>query len=150
MGPLGVFLDANILFSAALGGPSFELVWDLAKAGKIALLTSEYCRVEAEHNLMRKHPVRTPLLTERLGNVTVLSAARVEDQESVALPEKDAPVYAAAVSARAAVLLTGDRKHFGELMTRTDLPLRVQTVRDLLLEPPLQPGNETVIPRTEF
>lgn len=134
MGPLRVFLDANILFSAALGGPSFDVVWDLARAGKIALLTSEYCRVEAERNLARKVPARTPRLAERLEDVTVVFTVRVENQGFAALPEKDAPVYAATVAARVAVLLTGDRKHFGELMTRTDLPLRVQTVRDFLLE----------------
>lgn len=141
MGPLRVFADANVLFSAALGGPSFELVWDLAKARKLALLTSEYCRVEAEHNLTRKYPARLPMFAERLEHVSVVLSPqikiRAENPEAVALPEKDAPVYAAAIAVGAAVLLTGDRKHFGALMARTDLPLRVRTVRDFLLEPPL-------------
>lgn len=140
MGPLRVFADANILFSAALGGSSFELVWDLAKAGKVVLLTSEYCRVEAEHNLTRKHPARLPLFAERLEHVNVVpflkTETRAEHREAGALPEKDAPVYAAALAVGAAILLTGDRKHFGALMARTDLPLRVRTVRDFLLEPP--------------
>ena len=49
---------------------------------------------------------------------------------------KDAPVLAAAVMAGAEVLVTGDLKHFGHLMTRRDLPLRVETVRMFLLEGP--------------
>jgi predicted nucleic acid-binding protein len=50
--------------------------------------------------------------------------------------EKDAPVLAAALAAQADVLVTGDRKHFGALMDRDDLPLRVRTPRAFLLEGP--------------
>jgi hypothetical protein len=49
------------------------------------------------------------------------------------LPEKDAAVLAAARAAAADVLLTGDLQHFGSLMTRRDLALRVSTVREFLL-----------------
>jgi predicted nucleic acid-binding protein len=56
------------------------------------------------------------------------------------LPEKDAPVYATAVAAQARVLLTGDHKHFGELMKRDDLPLQVRSVRAFLLEGPERSG----------
>jgi hypothetical protein len=48
--------------------------------------------------------------------------------------EKDAPVLAAARAARADVLVTGDLKHFGALMDRDDLPLRVRSPRAFLLE----------------
>jgi hypothetical protein len=47
---------------------------------------------------------------------------------------KDAGVLAAGLAARADVLLIGDLRHFGELMMRTGLPLRVRTVRAFLLE----------------
>lgn len=50
--------------------------------------------------------------------------------------EKDAPVLAAAATCGAAVLLTGDMKHFAALMERGDLPSRVRTVRAFLLEGP--------------
>jgi predicted nucleic acid-binding protein len=50
--------------------------------------------------------------------------------------EKDAPVLAAALAARADVLVTGDLKHFGPLMQRADLPLRVRSPRAFLLEGP--------------
>ena len=33
MASLTVFLDANVLFSAAVGGPAFELIWELARRG---------------------------------------------------------------------------------------------------------------------
>src|SRR6266516_1591852 len=34
------FLDANVLFSAALRGPAFELLWELERAGRIRFVTS--------------------------------------------------------------------------------------------------------------
>ena len=47
MASLTVFLDANVLFSAAVGGPAFELIWELARRGLIRLVTSAHCRAEA-------------------------------------------------------------------------------------------------------
>jgi len=47
---------------------------------------------------------------------------------------KDAPVLAATARAGAEALITGDLTHFGPLMERDDLPLRVRTVRAFLLE----------------
>jgi predicted nucleic acid-binding protein len=52
------------------------------------------------------------------------------------VPEKDAPVLAAALAVRADVLVTGDLKHFGALKDRGDLPLRVRSPRAFLLEGP--------------
>jgi hypothetical protein len=45
-------------------------------------------------------------------------------------------VVAAAIEAAADVLLTGDMAHFGPLMNRSDLPLRIRTVRAFLIEGP--------------
>ena len=132
MEPLKVFLDANILFSAALGGSSFKLIWELAEKGKIDLLTSRYCRVEAERNLSRKRPEAQGYLRELLAQVREVPDALFPVIEL--LPEKDIPVYAAAVANKADVLLTGDTKHFGRLMARNDLPLQVRAVRNFLLE----------------
>jgi predicted nucleic acid-binding protein len=50
--------------------------------------------------------------------------------------DKDAWVLAAALAAGANVLVTGDLKHFGALMERDDLPLRVRSPRAFLLEGP--------------
>lgn len=141
MGPVRVFLDANILFSAALGGEAFALLWELAAAGKVILVTSPYCRLEAEANLRRKRPQALPAYRERIAGVTEVPNVGDALKEHLYLPEKDAPVYAAAVSAGAAVLLTGDVKHFGALMERDDLAVRVQTIRDFLLQD--APGRQS-------
>ena len=135
MGPVRVFLDANILFSAALGGASFVLLWELARAERLTLLTSRYCRLEAERNLSRKRP--TALETFGLLLEQVAEVPEAGDVKSnVDLPDKDRPVYETALACKADVLLTGDTTHFGHLMQRSDLPLRVRTVRAFLLERP--------------
>ena len=61
-----VFLDANILFSAALGAPSFVLLLELAGTHRISLVTSE-----AETNLERKRPAARPVPSEVLTRVAV-------------------------------------------------------------------------------
>jgi predicted nucleic acid-binding protein len=133
---LTVFLDANVLFSAALGGPAFELLWELERRGRIRFVTSRQCRAEASTNLERKRPDAGPRLAVLLSSVD--EAPEPEDVElqraRQLLPEKDAPVMAAALAARASVLVTGDLKHFGSLMARRDLKLRIRTPREFLLE----------------
>ena len=134
MAPLKLFLDANILFSAALGGPSFGLLWEIASAGKVSLCTSRTCVDEAESNLARKRPdalVRFGDLCRKVREVPE-APERLEDVQAL-LPEKDAHVLAAALANEADVLLTGDVRHFGALMIGTDLPIRVCTIRSFLL-----------------
>ena len=133
MGPIKVFLDANILFSAALGGASFALLWELARAGRLALLTSRYCRLEAERNLARKRPEALERFASLLEQVAEVPEAH-GGINNVELPAKDRPVYETALVHKADVLLTGDTTHFKHLMERDDLPLRVRTVRAFLLE----------------
>lgn len=135
MGPVRVFLDANILFSAALGSASFTLIWELSRAGRMTLFTSRYCRIEAERNLSRKRPEALVMFASLLEQVAEVPEAG-DGKSDVGLPDKDQPVYEAALSCEADVLLTGDTTHFGYLMQRDDLPLSVQTVRAFLLERP--------------
>lgn len=138
------FLDANILFSAALGGPAFVLLWELAEAGKVRLCSSPWCVAEARLNLTRKRPVDLARLEPLLAAV-----ARVADVDPAPawmlqlLPVKDAPVLAAAIAAKAAVLVTGDLRHFGGLMARTDVGVQVQTLRAFLLAGPTGPQKST-------
>lgn len=125
--PPRVFLDANILFSAALGGEVWDAIWAVAGKGRVLLLTSPYCLLEAQENLWRKRPSALTALEERLALVEVVEEAKPEPWMEGLLPPKDLPVFAAAVAAGARVLLTGDTRHFGPLMDRPDLPLRVLT-----------------------
>lgn len=135
-----VFLDANVLFSAALGGTVFAAIWALAEAERIRLLTSPLCLVEAQYNLERKRPEALPQLQALMRQVALVQemgegghplegpvAALAER-----LPDRDQPVLRAALSAQAQVLLTGDVRHFGHLMSRHDLPLQVMTPGDFI------------------
>lgn len=141
--PLLVFLDANVLFSAALGGPSFDFLLELAREGRIRLATSGACLVEAETNLERKRPERLSALADVLASVAVQRDAEEEEHSTWAeglVDPDEIHVLAAARSAAADVLLTGDVTHFGPLMERDDLGLRVRTLRSFLLEGPARPG----------
>ena len=138
-GPPLVFLDANILFSAAPGGPVFEFLLDLAARGAIRPTTSRACVIEAETNLERKRQDRHGALAPILAACAV--EADVEADEHLAwagglVGSDDVHVLAAARRTGAEVLLTGDSTHFGKLMERTDLGLKVRTPRGFLLEGP--------------
>lgn len=57
-----VFLDANVLFSMALGGPVFNAILEVAKRGRLHLLTSAFCYLEAWRNVELKVPEKRQAL----------------------------------------------------------------------------------------
>ena len=63
MADLRVFLDANVLFTAAYipDGLSAFLI-ELGAAGRVTLLTSPLAIIEAERNLEAKRPAALPTL----------------------------------------------------------------------------------------
>ena len=122
-----IFLDANVLFSASLGGPAWEAIWDVANAGGYELVTSPFALVEARENLKRKRPEALDALSKRLRSVRLVPEAEPEPWMMGRLPQKDLPILAAAAASGCRVLLTGDARHFGRLMERDDLPLRILT-----------------------
>ncbi|MFN3178972.1 MAG: PIN domain-containing protein [Thermus sp.] len=116
-----LFLDANVLFAAAWQEGRARSLFPLAKRAEAQLLTSPHALEEARRNLLLKRPETWPLFEElSLGVVLVPEApARLVHQAlRQGLPPKDAPVLAAAWAAKADLLVTGDRKHFGPLMER--------------------------------
>ncbi|HEY8489449.1 MAG TPA: PIN domain-containing protein [Dehalococcoidia bacterium] len=135
-GPLAVFLDANILFSSALGRSrgraAFDLLWELAAGGRLTLVTSVYCHVEAERNLALKAPDALGTFRRRMRQVRTVATTGDAPEWADCLPPEDRPVLAGALACGAAVLITGDRRHFGPLMDRPDLPIRVTTLRAFL------------------
>jgi uncharacterized protein len=130
-----IFLDANVIFSAALGGESFTQLWSTRTAGLATFCTSPQCVDEARRNLTLKKPHALARLDAVFLDVELVEAplASLPWTEGK-IPEDDAWVVAAAVGSNAHVLLTGNTRHFGWMMTRDDLPLRVRTVRAWLEE----------------
>jgi uncharacterized protein len=126
-----VFLDANVLFSAAWRADSgLTRLWEIAS---LHLVTSPYAADEAERNLARKRPDGMARLTALLDRVEI-STALVSLDDGHGLPPKDAPILAAAIGSRCEVLLTGDIADFGHLIGRTLHGVRILTASMLLAE----------------
>ncbi len=104
-----LFLDANVLFSAAyrVGTGLLEL-WKLRE---VVLCSSRYALEEARINLNGE--VQRTRLVRLAGKVQLFDGSKRELPNGVALPEKDVPILLAAMEARATHLLTGDVRHFG-------------------------------------
>lgn len=131
-----MFLDANILFSAAYrdGSPAL-LLFELASAGRCRLTTSAFAWDEAHRNITLKCPQRSRALAalrEQLEYAPVPDASAIEGAANQGLPEKDAPILAAAGMAKADILVTGDRTHFGHLYGKAISDLRVLTLSETL------------------
>jgi predicted nucleic acid-binding protein len=136
---LRVFLDANVLFTAAYSPDGLSaLLIELGAARRVTLLTSPLAIVEAERNLEAKRPAALPTLQRSLTAVRIVGAPPPDDVERLTPPElsaKDRPLLAAAIIARATHFVTGDLADFGRWMHRpAHLPLRVLTPRQFLTE----------------
>ena len=105
-----LFLDANVLFSAAYRSDTGLL--KLWKLREVVLCSSRYALEEARINL--NHEVQRTRLVRLAGKVQLFDAGKHELlPKGVSLPEKDVPILLAAIEARATHLLTGDLRHFG-------------------------------------
>ena len=109
-----LFLDANVLFSAAYREDSGLLeLWELED---VELFTSAYAFEEARRNLDDVERLeRLQNLVRRLSIVPESDAAL---PAAVDIPEKDAPILRAALAAEASHLITGDRRDFGRYFGR--------------------------------
>lgn len=105
-----LFLDANVLFSAAYHAESrLREFWTLPHA---ELVTSEYAWQEAERNLHRPEQ-RRRLYALAPGIRLVSERGPWPLPPDVILPEKDRPILSAALQCGATHLITGDATHFG-------------------------------------
>ena len=124
-----VFLDANILFSAAYSEQAALLrIWKLRS---VILHTSAYALEEARRNLRDEQSLaRLKRLIEGLSLVPEADTRFIPS--SVILREKDKPILAAAIAARAQYLVTGDSRDFGTFFGKTVAGLMVLPPRDFL------------------
>jgi predicted nucleic acid-binding protein len=103
-----LFLDANVLFSAAYRSNAGLLkFWRLLD---VELCTSRYALEEARINLSEDAQRRLDRLAAKLNFFDSTSHAL---PSGVQLPEKDIPILLAAIEARCTHLITGDLRHFG-------------------------------------
>jgi uncharacterized protein len=122
-----VFLDANVLFSAAYRvDAGLRRLWRLPA---VELVTSAFAAEEARRNLATtEQRVDMDRLMEAIRLVPFVLPREHALFGTIALPEKDWPILLAAVSAQATHLLTGDARHFG--------PLYGQRIEGVLILPP--------------
>jgi len=107
-----LFLDANILFSAAYRENSGLLrLWKLKAA---TLVSSTYAIEEARRNLDQEG--QRERLEELLIRVEKLPYRHenIELPENVMIKEKDKPILLAAIATKADYLITGDMRDFGK------------------------------------
>jgi predicted nucleic acid-binding protein len=104
-----LFLDANVLFSAAYRpGAGLLRLWELKD---ILLCSSRYALEEARINLAEED--QRTRLAKLSAAVHLFDAGQRKLPRGISLPEKDVPIILAAIEARATHLLTGDVRHFG-------------------------------------
>lgn len=107
-----LFLDANVLFSAAYAPDSgLARLWRRRDA---ILLASAYVVEEAMRNSAPEAQSRLRALVARCERVADV-AGEIDAELEASLPASDRPVLRAALAARATHLVSGDRRAFGPL-----------------------------------
>lgn len=116
-----IFLDANILFSAAKSDGAIQDLLTLLDRSGHQCRADAYVIEEARRNVLAKAPDAMPVLERVLSRVETPAVRRVDSalEASLPLPSKDRPVLAAAILDACDALVTGDRTHFGSLYGRT-------------------------------
>lgn len=120
-----LFLDANVLFSAAWkpGHSGVVALWEIEN---VELVTSDFALEEARRNLgLESQQAELDRLIQ--GVKVVPSPLGVSLPPAISLPDKDIPILAAALASGCRYLITGDVRHFGDLMGRRVLGLVVLT-----------------------
>jgi len=126
-----IFVDANILFSAANpNSPLQRLLNDALLKGK--LFSSHFALEEAKRNLVLKKPQWTSSFQQLIKRIELVSSAEI--QLGVDLPKKDQPILAAAIQSACTHLVTGDKKHFGQFFGTS--------IRNVKILSPLQLAQE--------
>lgn len=128
-----VFLDANILFSAAKSaGAVRELLHLLLDSGHECWV-DDYVVIEARRNLAAKAPDALIAFEALLKRLRISPAQAPGPKLKLVnwLPEKDRTVLAAAMRLRCDALVTGDRTHFGPGYGKTFAGVTIHSPRSL-------------------
>jgi uncharacterized protein len=128
-----VFLDANILFSAAKTDGAMRWLLGLLRAAGHECWADGYVLEEARRNLAAKAPEGLRALDAVVATIRVADAHPAGAGQGFAdkLPEKDRPVLAAAARLGCEALVTGDRSHFGALYGKTVAGVAIHSPRSL-------------------
>ncbi|MBL8367983.1 MAG: PIN domain-containing protein [Candidatus Accumulibacter sp.] len=129
-----MFLDANILFSAAKSDGAVRAMLQLLVDRGHDCRADAYVVAEARRNLTAKGPEALDVLNTLLADLQIAAATPAAEQSGDLdwLPEKDRPVLAAAIRLACEVLVTGDRTHFGPGYGQTFGGVTIHSPRSLV------------------
>ena len=128
-----IFLDANVLFSAAKSAGAVRVLVESLQAAGHTLCADDYVVAEARRNLEAKGPGALQALDALLAAIEIAKFRRDEPDPQVAalLPDKDRPVLAAAIRLGCQALMTGDRTQFGRLYGQSVRGVAIHSPRSL-------------------
>ena len=128
-----IFLDANILFSAAASDGAIRRLVNTLLDLRHECWADEFVLTEATRNLAAKSPEALPWLETLLKRIRIAPGHAPGPELTLVqwLPEKDRPVLAAAIRLRCDILVTGDRTHFGVAYGKKFAGVTVQSPRML-------------------
>jgi hypothetical protein len=126
-----IFLDANILFSAAQAHSRMKALVDILLE-QADCLTNEYAAEEARRNLAAKFPDGVKGLERLLDKCEMIS--QLASDVETGLPLKDVPILGGAIAGHATHLLTGDERDFGKLWGKTIQGVKILSPRMLVEE----------------
>ncbi len=123
-----VFVDANVLFSAAYSELSaLSAFWGM---NNLHLVASDYVLDEARRNLVKKRPQALARFEKLLASVEITQESL--EAEEVEINAKDRPVLEAALGAKCHYLITGNTADFAHLMDAPIQGMRVMMPVDVL------------------
>jgi hypothetical protein len=133
-----IFLDANVLFTAAHNPKGkAALIIELGQSGIWRLATSAYAAEEARRNISRKFPACTERLDAILQNIVLVA----DDQDipcPAGLAEKDRPIFRAARAWRSGASSSSAPS---SSIIRPDISLSSRPSRSLSLRAPRVPAK---------
>ena len=134
MGKISVFLDSNVLFSAAYSGEKSTsyLLFKLQERELISIFISNLVVLETANNLRDKKPERLGLLKELMDRTTVLNDVIVDLPALNSLPTADRIILSTAVANGIRYFLTGNTKDFKDLYGKIIGKTTILKPRDFL------------------
>ena len=126
------FLDSNVIISGLISDKSApRLILDLLchDLPFMHAATGRYNLEEIERTITRKLPAARPVLHDFMSRLKIeiipLPAGERLGKYRGAIADEDLPVLVSAIECGADYLVTGDKKHFGGLRGRKDIPLKI-------------------------